>query len=84
MVAAQSARARRKLIVSGVALMFGAALFLGAAGCDSSDDFDFRKSEGRMSRSGLYGAAASDTERRDIQEGYAKKIEEAKVSQGGG
>ena len=36
-----------------------------------------------MSRSGLYGPAASEEEHRKIQEGYAKKLEAAKSAQGG-
>ena len=80
----QVARMRRKLAVTCVAVVFGMAMFVAAAGCEASDDFDFRGSGEHMSRSGLYGPAASDAEREKIQEGYAKRIEAAKSAQGGG
>ena len=78
------ARMRRKLAVTSVAVVFGMATFVAAAGCEASDDFDFRGSGDRMSRSGLYGPAASDAEREKIQEGYAKRIEDAKSAKSGG
>lgn len=77
-------RTRRKLAVTCAVVVFGMATFVAAAGCEASDDFDFRGSGEHMSRSGLYGPAASEEERREIQEGYAKKMEAAKSAEGGG
>lgn len=77
-------RLRRNLAVNCVAVVFFIATFVVAAGCEASDDFDFRGSGKHMSRSGLYGPAASEEEHRKIQEGYAKKLEAAKSAQGGG
>lgn len=79
----QTARMRRRLAATCVAVVFGMAVFVAAAGCEASDDFDFRGSGKHMSRSGLYGPAASEEEHRKIQEGYAKKLEAAKSAQGG-
>jgi len=75
---------RRNLAVTCVAVAFCVATFVVAAGCEASDDFDFRGSGKHMSRSGLYGPAASEEEHRKIQEGYAKKLEAAKSAEGGG
>lgn len=83
MTAIQIARIRRNLAVTCAAVVICIAAFVAATGCEASDDFDFRGSGKHMSRSGLYGPAASEEEHRKIQEGYAKKLEAAKSAQGG-
>lgn len=84
MAMARFRRGRPHFLLRVAVLTFVVSLSANFTGCGDSDSFEFMKDDRQMSRSGQYGAGMADAERLELQERYARKLEEQATPTSGG